>query len=139
MHSHLSVICFLKSESNYTVHLANVNQNYRKFQPTVLYCLLRFLHRVSSEEPNYTPPNKTSQHLSRNYFQKFNHCPVLTGFLFYKKTPTTFLHYPYIQKIQTKGRLNCSFRRPFLCFLFIQYVEGQFLGQIYCPHRQKSD
>ncbi|MGN6886861.1 hypothetical protein, partial [Neisseria sp. P0014.S009] len=28
----------------------------------VLYCLLRFLHRVSSEEPNYTPPNKTSQH-----------------------------------------------------------------------------
>ncbi|MGN6941110.1 hypothetical protein ACTHS8_09020, partial [Neisseria sp. P0016.S008] len=48
-------------------------------------CLLRFLHRVSSEEPNYTPHNKTSQHLSRNYFQKFNHHPVLTGFLFYKK------------------------------------------------------
>jgi len=74
MHSHLSVICFLKSESNYTVHLANVNQNYRKFQPTVLYCLLRFLHRVSSEEPNYTPPSKTSQHpiskklkISHNY------------------------------------------------------------------------
>ena len=33
-----------------------------KFQLTVLYCLLRFLHRVSSEEPNYTPHNKTSQH-----------------------------------------------------------------------------
>ncbi|MGN7004534.1 hypothetical protein ACTHRY_07940, partial [Neisseria sp. P0004.S004] len=53
--------------------------------PTVLYCLLRFLHRISSEEPNYTPSNETSQHLSQNYFLKFNHSPVLTGFLFYKK------------------------------------------------------
>ncbi|MCL5079421.1 hypothetical protein ACTHSM_05650, partial [Neisseria sp. P0009.S001] len=48
-------------------------------------CLLRFLHRVSSEEPNYTPTYKTSQHISQNYFLKFNHFPVLTGFLFYKK------------------------------------------------------
>ncbi|MEZ7686774.1 hypothetical protein O3661_00005, partial [Neisseria sp. 20925_1_37] len=64
----------------------------------VLYCLLRFLHRVSSEEPNYTPTNKTSQHLPQNYFLKFNHHPVLTGFLFDKKTLANFLHYPYIQK-----------------------------------------
>ena len=113
MHSHLSVICFLKSESNYTVHLANVNQNYRKFQPTVLYCLLRFLHRVSSEEPNYTPPSKTSQHLSQNYFQKINHRHVLKGFLFYKKyyQPSYTIH--TYKKIQNKGRLKEYFRRPF--------------------------
>jgi len=61
----------------------------------VLYCLLRFLHRVSSEEPNYTPTYKTSQHISQNYFLKFNHFPVLTGFLFLKKyyqTPTLSIH-----------------------------------------------
>ncbi|MGN6968016.1 hypothetical protein ACTHTD_10690, partial [Neisseria sp. P0017.S005] len=53
-------------------------------------CLLRFLHRVSSEEPNYTPHNKTSQHFSRNYFQKINHRHVLKGFLFYKKLQQPF-------------------------------------------------
>ena len=67
------------------------------FNQLVLYCLLHFLHRVSSEEPNYTPQNKTSQHLSRNYFQKINHHPVLTGFLFYKKLqqPETFAKIVY--------------------------------------------
>ena len=88
----------------------------------MLYCLLRFLHRVSSEEPNYTPPNKTSQHLSRNYFQKFNHRPVLTGFLFYKKLqqPSSTIH--TYKKIQNKGRLKEYFRRPIEVSIFIFLV-----------------
>ncbi|WP_210388926.1 hypothetical protein, partial [Neisseria sp. HMSC15G01] len=58
--------------------------------------------RVSSEEQNYTPPNKTSQHFSQNYFQKFNHCPVLTGFLFYKKLQQPF----YTLQIYKKHKLK---------------------------------
>ena len=54
------------------------------FQPTVLYCLLRFLHRVSSEEPNYTPPNKTSQHPISKKLQNFCNCLYLNNFKFIK-------------------------------------------------------
>ncbi|MGN6952064.1 hypothetical protein ACTHSX_09565, partial [Neisseria sp. P0014.S002] len=66
-------------------------------------CLLRFLHRVSSEEPNYTPHNKTSQHLSQNYFQKFNHRPVLTGFLFYKNSNNLSTLSIHTKKHKTKA------------------------------------
>ncbi|WP_210389876.1 hypothetical protein, partial [Neisseria sp. HMSC068C04] len=59
--------------------------------------------RVSSEEPNYTPHNKTSQHLSQNYFQKFNHYPVLTGFLFDKNTIKLSTPSIHTKKYKTKA------------------------------------
>ncbi|WP_283121531.1 hypothetical protein, partial [Neisseria subflava] len=59
--------------------------------------------RVSSEEPNYTPPSKTSQHFSRNYFQKINYRHVLTGFLFYKKLQQTFYTLHSYKKYKTKA------------------------------------
>ncbi|EEG34525.1 hypothetical protein NEIFLAOT_00361, partial [Neisseria flavescens NRL30031/H210] len=49
---------------------------------------------------------------SRNYFQKFNHRHVFTGFLFYKKLQQTFYTLHTYKKTQNKGRLKEYFRRP---------------------------
>jgi len=48
----------------------------------VLYCLLRFLHRVSGEEPNYTPTYKTSQHPTSKKLKFFHNYLYLNNLKF---------------------------------------------------------
>ncbi|MGN6987271.1 hypothetical protein, partial [Neisseria sp.] len=45
-------------------------------------CLLRFLHRVSSEEPNYTPHHKTSQHPISKKIKNFHNYLYLNNLKF---------------------------------------------------------
>ena len=42
----------------------------------MLYCLLRFLHRVSSEEPNYTLEDVYGQYFILSFFNYFLHLAV---------------------------------------------------------------
>ena len=96
------------------------------FNQTVLYCLLRFFTASAAKNRTIRLTTKPVNTFLEIIFRNPTTALFNRVFIFIKKLqqPSYTIH--TFKKIQNKGRLNCSFRRPFYDFYLSNALKDNF-------------